>query len=141
MCGEIGFYLSILGGTSFLSGRIFYCCGYFYLHFFSLFAWSIFKSEVMKRKGKFQAFPERLHDVALIHYKVREGILQKDGCKRLFKFKKMELSQCGWKTVKMFSLRKYTVSFTDIVSIYRLERIPFPLSSQCFPTVPWCFEV
>ena len=54
---------------------------------------------------------------------------------------KMELSQCGRKTIKMFSLHKYAVFFTDIVSIYRLERIPFPLSSQCFPTVPWCFEV
>jgi|GEM_PF-5120654 hypothetical protein len=41
----------------------------------------------MKRKGKFQAFPEHLHDIALIRYKVREGILQKDGCKGLFKFK------------------------------------------------------
>ena len=89
----------------------------------------------MKRKGKFQAFPECLHNVALIRYKVREGVLQKSSCKGNLS-SKMELSQCRRIIIEMCSLHNYAVFFTDTVNIYRLERIPFPLSSQCFPTVP-----
>ena len=91
--GQIGFYLRIFGRYFSLFGRVvsalkfaFICILFHYMLGF------VSKNEVIKRMGKFQAFRECLHNVALIGNIVRTDFYGDGERKNLFK---PELSQDG----------------------------------------------
>ena len=65
--GEIGFYLTIFGGSLLLLGHIIFAHWIaFICILFHYMLGLVSKSEVMKRTGKFQVFGECLHNVAFI---------------------------------------------------------------------------
>ena len=67
--GEISFYLTVFGGSLPLLGRIVLALRFaFICTWFHYTLGLVSESEVRKRMGKFQAFKECLHDVALIGY-------------------------------------------------------------------------
>ena len=84
--GEIGFYLTIFGGSLPLLGRIIFTHWIAFICILLHYMLSLVsESEVMKRTGKFQAFRECLHNVAYIGYEFLTDFWQETVGKQGFK--------------------------------------------------------
>ena len=86
--GEIGFYLTVFGGSLPLFGHIVSALRFAFIciPFHHMFGF-VSKNEVIKRTDKFQAFGECLHNVASVCYKVHMYILSWQGKKMGFLWK------------------------------------------------------
>ena len=78
VCGEVGFYLCVLGGTTLsmrISSAVCIACICVLFHYFLEL---VSKSEVRVRMRYFQAFRTFLHNIALVRCK----ILRETGCQK-----------------------------------------------------------